>query len=332
MYRVGFGDCFLLSIRSNGKLEHILIDCGAHYADLETIPQAVDNIAHETNGQLALVIATHNHKDHVSGFATCEKRFSDFKVGEVWLPWTMDPEDSEARRLREKQETLAAQLAFGLSAAGSRPELTAMLDNFAGPAMYDRELGIRNRHALEVLTYGFHRRDGKNGPPRVRYLAAHFGTNEPLQGPPMLSCLKATLLAPARSKPFMAMMDPPKGHHFLGLAGGIRKTQKRAVRLSPFGEEWRVPSARYVSVDLWPPDMKSTLSGVLPDDIIPLARWLEDAINNTSLVVHFSVMGKNLLFPGDAQWGSWISWMLKMVIPRAVCQPVARNFCHAWTF
>ena len=36
-----------------------------------------------------------------------------------------------------------------------------------------------------------------------------------------------------------------------------------------------------------------------------LALALDHVRNNTSLVVLFRFHGKSLLFPGDAQWGSW---------------------------
>ena len=40
-----------------------------------------------------------------------------------------------------------------------------------------------------------------------------------------------------------------------------------------------------------------------------LALALNSACNNTSLVILFRYQGKTLLFPGDAQWGSWQSWI-----------------------
>ena len=42
MYRVGFGDCFLLSFPTNSGHAHILVDCGVHFkADIGTIEAAV---------------------------------------------------------------------------------------------------------------------------------------------------------------------------------------------------------------------------------------------------------------------------------------------------
>jgi len=324
MYRVGFGDCFLLSLPIGRSHQHILIDCGANIGDLHTIPRAVADIVKETNRQLALVIATHNHKDHVSGFATCQKEFSKFHVGEVWLPWTANPEDDEARRLREKQEELGARLALSLRAAGDPPGVAAMLDNFPWQSDLRLDLGKKNRAALDMLTQGFQRLDGKKGPPRVRYLAAGKPSGDHVTLPPVLGKLKATLLAPSRSKAFIAMMDPPKDHHYLTLAMGADKKEVDAP--PPFEKKWQVPPVRYLSGELWrPPDLKSTLSGVLPDDLVGLTRWLDDAVNNTSLVVHLSLNGKNLLFTGDAQWGNWLSWMYKKGDTARGLAPHTRN-------
>ena len=94
MYRIGFGDCFLLSLpaengRSAGRCSHILIDCGVHpQGDIGTMEKVVENITQETNTRLDIIIATHAHKDHISGFGKLADIFAKFKVGEVWLPWT----------------------------------------------------------------------------------------------------------------------------------------------------------------------------------------------------------------------------------------------------
>src|SRR5687768_1263990 len=103
MYRVGFGDCFLMSVPAGGGHRHIPVDCGVHgRGDLDTIGDAVDNIAALTDKKLACVIATHAHQDHISGFGKYGDVFSGFEVGEVWLPWTEDPKDSQAIKLQRK--------------------------------------------------------------------------------------------------------------------------------------------------------------------------------------------------------------------------------------
>src|SRR5215469_17138686 len=76
MYRVGFGDFFLLSVPTEaGAYKHILIDCGVHAKDLGTIADAVSEMAEACNYELSLVIVTHRHADHISGFGTCRDIF-----------------------------------------------------------------------------------------------------------------------------------------------------------------------------------------------------------------------------------------------------------------
>jgi hypothetical protein len=197
-------------------------------------------------------------------------------------------------------------LTLSLRAVGNRPEVAEILENFVGQARAQSG-GMKNVHALDVLTQGFKRLDGGTGPPPVRYLASKRGGG-PLRLPSMLSEVRATLLAPSRSPKFISMLDPPTGHHYLAPARAADGGQQGDAKLAPFGEEWRVAATRHL-MNCWPPDLKDALTAVLPDDLEGLARWLEDALNNTSIVVHFSLRGKNLLFAGDAQWGSWLSWM-----------------------
>ena len=67
MYRVGFGDCFLVSLPLTGDagFRHILVDCGVHgKGNIGTMDEVVDNIGTVTDKKLAVVIATHAH--HIS--------------------------------------------------------------------------------------------------------------------------------------------------------------------------------------------------------------------------------------------------------------------------
>jgi hypothetical protein len=45
------------------------------------------------------------------------------------------------------------------------------------------------------------------------------------------------------------------------------------------------------------------------DTLLAAAKSADDAINNQSLVVLFTIHGKTMLFVGDAQWGNWSSFL-----------------------
>ena len=97
MYQVGFGDCFLLSFEYAGQAEparHILIDFGtrelAAGLDLADIAGEID--AH-TGGGPDVVVLTHRHQDHMSGFggSGTEAIVGRWKPRLVVRSWTEDP-------------------------------------------------------------------------------------------------------------------------------------------------------------------------------------------------------------------------------------------------
>lgn len=80
MYRVGFGDCFLLTFEygaplSDGRsLRHILIDFGSTSLarGQESLLPIARLINEHTNGELDVVVVSHRHRDHLSAFGSAE--------------------------------------------------------------------------------------------------------------------------------------------------------------------------------------------------------------------------------------------------------------------
>jgi beta-lactamase superfamily II metal-dependent hydrolase len=90
----------------------MLIDCGVHSAvsgGSGTIDKVVADIATKTGNRLDVIVVTHEHTDHTSGFVTAAEAFKAFTVGEVWMAWTENPRDLQAQQLGKfKQQALAA--------------------------------------------------------------------------------------------------------------------------------------------------------------------------------------------------------------------------------
>jgi hypothetical protein len=112
-YCQGIGDCHLLGFpRTDGGLFWMLIDCGVHTSvkgGSAYIDDVVADVAATTKNHLDVIVITHEHTDHTSGFLTAAERFKAFSVGAVWLGWTEDPKDPQARELdKYKQQSLAA--------------------------------------------------------------------------------------------------------------------------------------------------------------------------------------------------------------------------------
>ena len=104
-YQVGFGDCFLFTVLYSDATErHILIDFGSTGLPVFLKPadkkdwmkRVAEDVKTRCNGKLDIVIATHRHKDHISGFATdtssgTGKIIANCKPDFVIQPWTEDP-------------------------------------------------------------------------------------------------------------------------------------------------------------------------------------------------------------------------------------------------
>ena len=112
MYRVGFGDFFLLTVPGkSGNPAHILIDCGVHAANIHSMTDCVTDLTQETGGNLALVILTHYHADHMSGFASNYDDFAKFTVGAVWITNRLDPNHPTNAKFMAQLVSLAGRSA-----------------------------------------------------------------------------------------------------------------------------------------------------------------------------------------------------------------------------
>src|SRR5688572_5632381 len=59
MYRVGFGDFFLVTVPTKSGPQHILIDCGVHAGNIGSMADCVADLVQVTERKLALVIIPH---------------------------------------------------------------------------------------------------------------------------------------------------------------------------------------------------------------------------------------------------------------------------------
>ena len=117
LYCHGLGDCNLLGFaRAGGGTYWMLIDCGIHSSakdGRETIDAVVADIVRTVTPpggkpRIDVVVATHEHWDHISGFLTAAAIFAPCTVGEVWLAWTENPKDALGASLdRYRGEALA---------------------------------------------------------------------------------------------------------------------------------------------------------------------------------------------------------------------------------
>src|SRR5262245_16145377 len=116
MYRLNeLGDCFLIRVAAGGSTSHMLIDCGSFRNNKESVKRLetiTDDIRQTLKGApLNVVVGTHQHNDHLSGFVHCEKAFRAIGIDQVWLSWLDDPNNPKARKIGEAHNNLRHALA-----------------------------------------------------------------------------------------------------------------------------------------------------------------------------------------------------------------------------
>jgi beta-lactamase superfamily II metal-dependent hydrolase len=304
MYNVGFGDAFLLTLPTDAGERRILIDCGSvakASKSIGDIAKAIVDHVTPARGKprIDVVVATHRHRDHVAGFAV--KLWEKVEVGEVWMPWTEHPSDPEAKRIRDKQIGLALALQRSLTATAGLAFDVDEVDNTPGrhPAYQMTLDAVPNEAAMNTLHNGF------AGSPVRRFFPDEAGAR--VYRTDVLPGVKVHVLGPSRDESVIRDIDPPAGETYLRVAAGAATDLAASA---PFASTWSVPPGDFKQAGGWPmlaldDDDIDKIEMITSDPETALAATLDKAINGTSLVLVFEIGRTCLLFPGDAQWGTW---------------------------
>jgi glyoxylase-like metal-dependent hydrolase (beta-lactamase superfamily II) len=115
MFRVGeLGDCFLLTFKQGNRKSNVLIDCGS-FRNSNRSKARLNDIAKEIKeilgrDKIDLVVGTHQHNDHYSGFLHAKEVFESMDIEKVCLSWLDDPLDPLAQSIQEKHKKLRLTL------------------------------------------------------------------------------------------------------------------------------------------------------------------------------------------------------------------------------
>ncbi len=298
MYRIGFGDFFLVTVPTDDGPKYILIDCGVHAGNIGSMSDCVKNMAELTKGKLALVIVTHNHADHLSGFATEAEQFAEFEVDTVWITNRLAPENKTAMKVKKQVGALASHLSLQLAGRSDwvGQQALTMVNNALGVA------GGSNDEALKTVLTRF------KGKRDIKYYEAG---QDPVLPKSLQTVLKARILGPApidQASEFTAS-DNKAAQYFSALE---ERGYPEDAKVQPFDRHWPASAQDYGDAyKPWvsPEAMEKALQALRPDVLAAAAATIDGTLNNQSLVVLFTCQKKNLLFVGDAQWGNWAHWL-----------------------
>jgi beta-lactamase superfamily II metal-dependent hydrolase len=304
MYNVGFGDCFLLRIPTEDGERRMLVDCGYHsqgkgrFSDRELVTK----IKQDLNGKgLHVVVATHRHQDHISGFGE-QDLWADVAVEEVWLPFTVNPDSAQDEpALRAWQGLMGAASTMCDANGALTPAAVAALgarDPIEQAAVAFMLWNARaNQPAIENLLRGFKRADGR---PSSRRFLPEKGDYPTSLASPALPGVKVHVLGPPIDPAMRRSKKVPSTWGF----GSALPGSPAAPFDSPFSEEWRVPAGKLPGRL---PFVDKSLRAIrlFNDDLLYAARALDGFLNGESLVLVLAIGRARLLLTGDAEVGAW---------------------------
>ena len=335
MYRLGVGDCFLVTIPRSGLAPYrMLIDCGVHMAQkggTDRIKVVARDIIDETGGHIDVVVGTHEHWDHISGFEQAKEQFEgNLKADIAWLAWTEDDDDPLSKKIaikKKRYQSLAA-----LQAAAGRLALSPDGGGLAG--------------ALEGLL-GFYGDGGgvklkKCGDSMLALADSKRRFLKPGQKPIEIEGADARIfvLGPPRDEKLIKKDSPSKKHsevYEFGRHATMAADLQAALRPGnqPFDDRYSIPLSAskglsFFNNHYWADQVPVSDEADPAEEASQHWRrvnntWLEAAnvlalnldsdTNNTSLVLAIELGPKEeggpvILFAADAQVGNWLGWEL----------------------
>ncbi len=296
-YKVGCGDCIFIRIPDKGRLFHLLIDCGNFFGEKSAeLKQALKNIEELLNdeklvprkqrGHLDLLVATHQHWDHMKGFEILSKSFKKIKIDRIWLSVGMKKDHPKGKQLRALQNRVEETIQrfsrdsdFRLS-----PGLLSLLSM----------MSLSGKDATEALTDNI---PSKNG---IEPFYVYRGFEEDLSAAKEKEAkldfkettTKLSVLAPEKE------IDKSYVSFASGFLGKLDDAEKSIQKLIPKKERIGVP--KNISMRQF-----RELKISLRDASLIAALQSNHIVNNTSVVLLLEWRGRRLLFTGDAEEDSW---------------------------
>ena len=333
MYCQGLGDCFLVRFETEeNTFFDLLIDCGIYKASPDAgdlMNLVVDDIIETTkdaknkNGHLNLLVVTHEHWDHISGFAQALPKFKAMTIDRTWQAWTEDESEPVAKDLLKKFKKSKAALVGAMRDADKRPGAAK------SQALTD---------AFQVMGFFGVDKKGDEDDAYTKIKAMLAEKNLEFLSPGIVELIDDTgvqifVLGPPKSVAAIGKDDPgaKDGYHkqktalfqnFDAKLGAVLSGMNDDVDVDdqtrPFNESHAIPVDLARQTDFFQnlygfddghPEYFRSIDDMAYETLGNLALRLDSHINNTSLVLALKLpSGDVLLFPGDAQAGNWKSW------------------------
>jgi beta-lactamase superfamily II metal-dependent hydrolase len=333
MYKMGTGDCFTVKFLKGGKVSFkMMIDCGCWSGTKERLEPFLEELKQDVEGKLDVLVVTHEHKDHVLGFERGKDLFTDeaFQVGRVWMAWTEKDGDDKIEQWKndygQKKRSLAAA-AKELSDVVVRPDFT---NQFTG-SHEEAGLSARRQEFAKVLTGFAELHATKQYVEALAGMAvvkdeiagdnvSYFEPGHVIENVLGLEGVRIFVLGPPTVYDDIKQEEGPAGQAYEhndqledtdAFAAAVDAFDgANSSRPLPFDDYYVSDKSRDQAAYNDPQEVWRRIDYDWLFSAGSLALRMNSMTNNLSLVlaIEFIQSGKVLLFPGDAEFGSWRSW------------------------
>lgn len=342
-YQVGFGDCFLLTFyypkakKATDKERHVLIDFGSTGLPEGTPTDQMTRVAEDIqkqcggkDGKLHIVVATHRHKDHISGFATDGEGtgliIRNLKPEVVVQPWTENPKAKKnatslrglalvAQQMKKQSEASFVSSLQDMHAVSevALAEIKHLADATKFKQTMDQETydqitflgvdnGLPNASAVENLSTMGKRNHYVNHGYNLDLGRLLPGVNTRVLGPPTIEQHAEIKKQKSADKNEFWMLQAATKEFW-----GLQATTGEKVEEFLQGNSDLFPGTEVFKESIpahnrW---FVRQMRAARGEQMLQLVRILDNAMNNTSVILLFEAGGKRFLFPGDAQIENW---------------------------
>jgi hypothetical protein len=337
MYRMGTGDCFALKFLNGDEVcFKMLIDAGVWSGKAEDITKYIENLKIYLGDKIDVLVVTHEHKDHVYAFQVCKELFTEhFEVGELWLGWTENDRIKKVKDWKEKygehkmalglaarhlQDALEsddykkqfAETRFGVQAMEARKNYVEVVTQFADLHLSTDDMNMYKGglDGMEVVKNDIDAAAVKYFKPGdiISDIEEAPGIKIYVLGPPTLyeDVDKET---GGIGESYKHNNELEKSGAFGAAVINMNGDDIETHRLLPFDEYYSMDQPAGVQQEYEKSDWRKIDYDWLYS-AGSFALRMNGLTNNLSLAlaIEFEDSGRVMLFPGDAEYGSWASW------------------------
>jgi beta-lactamase superfamily II metal-dependent hydrolase len=334
MYKMGTGDCFVLKFMKGDEVSFkMIIDCGCWTRAASEIKPFVKELTEDVDNHVDVLVVTHEHTDHVLGFQAGKALLTNgtFQADRIWMGWPENDEDEKVKQWKEDYGEKKLALALAARELSKTVNAKEFRNQFNGARHEPEILALRKRFSEVLTDFANLHADGEykgslKGMAVVKEEIAdenisYFNPGDIIENLPGLEGVRIFVLGPPKLYEEVKQEHGGEGESFehnedlddtdlfvRALAASVDRTFD--PQLIPFEKSYisqdRSHRKSYESrQEAW---RRIDYDWLFSSGNFALR--MNSLTNNLSLVLAFEFVesGKVVLFPGDAEFGSWKSW------------------------